>query len=556
MTEVVKIDGSPGGGKSYTLEKRLQVEKDNGVGAFDFWWLNFTRSGRKDVEPTLNDMWPNPAEDSEGADRAKTVHGLALSLLLRAGEMDLSDDGSDRVIEQGRYGDDETDPFAEFCEQRAIPYNPSAASNRSILAGEADAETTGNRLFAVNDYLRQTLKDPTSYRDAPVDMKINGNTVVRLLEQWDQYKRDHEPRLYEHGDYVQKAITDGVVPDVDVLLIDEFQDLAPLEYKLYKQWRDDGRIDRIYISGDPNQSVYSFRGGTPRYFEGTDRDETIMLKESYRCPEAVATVGRAILESHEATDSRGFEGKEPGGTVDCRTFHGRDELRDRVLTLVEGRDETPAVMLLTRTNRQLGILTTDLRKAGIPFRTLGSSGGVWTSDMASIYDVLSDYGTVDEYPRRKVQDLFKHLSNDTASQRDITGVGPTTYDAGDVEAAIDGLGGPLEIVDALRFGDGDEWREGVLRNALDAPGDLSPADVQLGTVHTSKGLEAPNVLLFANTPRSMARRYRRQESNAAEEHRVYYVGATRASERLTLVEDYFGGPIAPPIERVRAKGVI
>jgi len=555
VTEIVKIDGSPGAGKTHTLETRLSVERDNGVGMFDFWWLNFTRSGRNDVEPVLDDLFTRTA-DAEPSDRAKTLHGLANSLCRREGVIESGEDSPDQIIEQGGFSDDETDPFAEFCEERAIPYSPEAANGQALLSGESDADATGNNLFAINDYLRQTCHPATAYRDAPVDIRIGGETVKRLLKEWDEFKRNKEPRLFEHGDYVQEAADRGLVPDVDVLLIDEFQDFAPLEYKLYKIWRDSGQIRRIYISGDSNQSVYSFRGGTPKYFDGTDTDDVITLKESYRCPGRVAKVGHEILASHDATDPRGFGGKDDGGNVRWRSLRDRDAIRDRVLSLADGDGGQEDVMLLTRTNRQKAKLANDLRKTGVPFKTLGSSGGAWTTAMKRIYNVLSGFGERDKYGRTETNELFKHLPNGMERAKDVGGIGGRTFDAEALESAFDGYESVLEIASELEFSNSPKWRRDVMCNALDAPGDLSPDTVKVGTMHTAKGLEAPNVLLFANVTRSMVRRYRRRRDHAAEEHRVYYVGATRASERLTLVEDYFGGPIAEPIKRIRSSGVI
>ena len=54
--------------------------------------------------------------------------------------------------------------------------------------------------------------------------------------------------------------------------------------------------------------------------------------------------------------------------------------------------------------------------------------------------------------------------------------------------------------------------------------------VKLMTVHTSKGLEAPNVILYGNFPVNTPR-YR----NNPEERKVMYVGITRAKDNLVLL---------------------
>jgi superfamily I DNA/RNA helicase len=85
---------------------------------------------------------------------------------------------------------------------------------------------------------------------------------------------------------------------------------------------------------------------------------------------------------------------------------------------------------------------------------------------------------------------------------------------------------------------------------------MNPGEIAVGTVHTAKGLEAPAVYLFTASSESMLTRYDKSDDLAAEEHRVYYVGATRASEELHLIDDYFEGPIAPPLQKVRNTGAI
>lgn len=71
-------------------------------------------------------------------------------------------------------------------------------------------------------------------------------------------------------------------------------------------------------------------------------------------------------------------------------------------------------------------------------------------------------------------------------------------------------------------------REGLSLNDLNNLMDFN--SVKLMTVHTSKGLEAPNVILYGNFPVNTPR-YR----NNPEERKVMYVGITRAKDNLVLL---------------------
>jgi len=57
--------------------------------------------------------------------------------------------------------------------------------------------------------------------------------------------------------------------------------------------------------------------------------------------------------------------------------------------------------------------------------------------------------------------------------------------------------------------------------------------VRVGTCHSAKGMEAEHVVLFDQIPYPTARAIQ-TDRGMAEERRVFYVSATRASERLTI----------------------
>lgn len=547
MTHVEQIDGAPGAGKTYQLRQRLEEEADGGLGVTDFYWLNFTNSGRRDVIPEIEAVFGDPGGDVDPDDRAKTFHGLALSLTMGDGAISPNTFDS-QILQQGDFGPDEFDPYADFCDRQGMSYDADYSDPKKLLSGVQETDYTGNLLFAIDDYLTQTCKPPEKWRTAPVDIPIaNGDRVTRLLKAWEQYKRDppvFDFRLFEHGDYVAYAADNQLIPSADVLFIDEFQDLAPLEYRLYKLWRDSGALSRLYIAGDPNQSIYSFRGGTPYYFDETAVDEVVQLTDSRRCPEQIAAVGREVLAAHSETDPRGFDGYEPGGTVRWHSPRDKYDLRDAVIEATESTETSPSVLLLTRTNHQLRELTADLRDVGVPFEILGSHGGVWSGDLGDMMAVLNGLkngATTFHLPA--VRTLCENLRDDVEYAR---GFGQLLTD--DEIDEILGHYAPAEIVRRLEL---PTWQRDVLANAVDAPAAIRQSEVRAGTIHTAKGLEAPTVYLFTTTSDGMVTRYSRDSAAAAEEHRVYYVGATRASDALYLVDDYFRGPTAPPIDKIK-----
>jgi len=53
--------------------------------------------------------------------------------------------------------------------------------------------------------------------------------------------------------------------------VDEYQDLSPLQDALIRQWIE--QADRVYVAGDPDQSIYGFRGGRPDLFKSLPAED-------------------------------------------------------------------------------------------------------------------------------------------------------------------------------------------------------------------------------------------------------------------------------------------
>jgi superfamily I DNA/RNA helicase/RecB family exonuclease len=85
------------------------------------------------------------------------------------------------------------------------------------------------------------------------------------------------------------------------VLVDEFQDVDPAQFDLLSTLAPPGGETSLLVAGDPDQSVYGFRGTVPallaREFPEVYRGRTEELDVSYRCPDEVLEAGRRLMEA-------------------------------------------------------------------------------------------------------------------------------------------------------------------------------------------------------------------------------------------------------------------
>lgn len=542
MTEIIRVDGAPGVGKSTRLFEFVEEEKEGGRSLTDLYYLTFTRSGREESATKLGEVFPT-ADQGDLMKRAKTFHGAAWVACAING---LWEDPNEQIIQPTT--DEEV--FRDFCDANGLSYAGESNTLKAIRDGE-EVDGAGDALFAKNDWLKLTRRPPEDHHMAPTSMALDHERVTGLLRGWEDYKLRGRPDaslpLYEHADYVDEAVRRDWAPPASVLFLDEFQDLSPQEYKLFKTWRDSGQFDRIYIAGDANQSIYSFRAGTPLYFEETPVDRTIEKKKSYRCPSEIVRAARGVLEDCKETDPKGFQAARPGGQVEEISVTAAEEVGQLVKREAADHeaDGGPSVMLLTRANYQVYALSKALRNVGVPHEFLGRQSAAWDETLTELLEALRtlDRGT-GGMSRKQVSSLFSHVPQAKKRKSRIGGLTGGVYQAKKVWNAFPDLNSAADVAKRL---DLDRYKREMLASAVSTTAVTKPSDVKVGTIHAAKGLEAPSVLLFdAYTPQ-LVDAY--NDDARAEEHRLYYVGVTRASETLNLVRDYFDGPNVPIFDR-------
>jgi DNA helicase II / ATP-dependent DNA helicase PcrA len=327
--------------------------------------------------------------------------------------------------------------------------------------------------------------------------------------------------------------------------IDEYQDIDALQYALIRLLAPaDGNLCAI---GDPDQSIYGFRGADVGFFLRFRKDfpgaHVIHLTRNYRATRTLVeaacqairpgslvpdrrlvavrdgeapriVIQRAASERAEAEQVVHTLEKLVGGTSSFSLDSGRIGYEDQaVLSFAD-------VAILYRTDSQAAPLVEALGRAGIPFQKRSHRPLAEQPGVQAILPLL-----LKRDPEMKAEGLLEESVRELLSGN-LDDAGRTA-----VRAAAELLR-PL----ALRFGtDLDAFlAEVAVGGEVDA-WDPRAERVSLLTLHASKGLEFPVVFLVGCEDGLLPLSWPGGEApDTAEERRLFFVGMTRARSRLFL----------------------
>ena len=173
-----------------------------------------------------------------------------------------------------------------------------------------------------------------------------------------------------------------------LILVDEFQDVDPAQFALLRLLAPPESKPRLVVVGDPDQSIYGFRGTVPRLlsvdFPSVYGGETMLLDECRRCSQPVLDAGERLLQATQGDrhprslrDAREVSASEPAVVV-VRESDAVDEAfsvaREVKRLLATTADLRPSdIAILLRSTTALGSPYEEaLRALGVPFEVRGS----------------------------------------------------------------------------------------------------------------------------------------------------------------------------------------
>ncbi|HJU66743.1 MAG TPA: UvrD-helicase domain-containing protein [Gemmatimonadaceae bacterium] len=164
----------------------------------------------------------------------------------------------------------------------------------------------------------------------------------------------------------------------DVVLVDEFQDLNPVQYRVIRELAREH--EHVFAVGDHEQSIYSFAGADPGVFGRLLNDfrlaRKIRLEENRRCPRDVFTLARRLvsLNAQMFDDLPAPQANRASPFPPTALSFASDEAERAWIVEDIGRDRADGghdwgeIALLYRTNEMGEALEGAFLNAGIPCR--------------------------------------------------------------------------------------------------------------------------------------------------------------------------------------------
>jgi DNA helicase II / ATP-dependent DNA helicase PcrA len=500
------IVAGPGTGKTRTLTHRIAyLCAELGVLTESCLAITFTRRAAEELRHRLDDLLGEVGDDVTVA----TFHSLGLSIVREhAEEFGLTPDF--RVAEEG-------DRITALLESGAASTEREA--RRQITAGGASG--AGIPPEFVDGYVKalrtRDLVDLDELITLPVSLLSGSRSLV------EEYREQYQ-----------------------WIFVDEYQDVDPVQYELLRLLCPaDGNLTAI---GDPDQAIYSFRGADVGFFLRFTADFTdarqVRLSRNYRSAAPILAAAVQAIAPSSLVPGRRLDpakldpeapqiGLYPAASVeDEAVFVAKtiDELVGGVShRSVDSRAATPDavsfadIAVLYRTDAQAGPIVDALTRGGIPVQKRS-------------HDRLLDRAGVAAIARELR--FASGLGGSLAARVRLTAQVLVERPALDVVCAAEDLWAAVDVLTPLATRCGDDLDAFLAALATGAEVDAwdPRADrVALLTLHAAKGLEFPVVFLVGCEDGLLPLRRPGLALAAdaeAEERRLFFVGLTRAQDRL------------------------
>jgi DNA helicase-2/ATP-dependent DNA helicase PcrA len=183
------------------------------------------------------------------------------------------------------------------------------------------------------------------------------------------------------------------------LLVDEYQDTNHAQYKFLQLLA--AKHSNVFAVGDPDQSVYGFRGADIRNVLEFEQDfpgaKTIALEQNYRSTNSILDAANAVISNNRERKPKNLWSElgdgEPVRIVEVEDEHSEARyVAAEIARLVEEGFAGSEVAVFYRTNAQSRVLEDVLVRQGVAYQVIG---GPRFYERAEIKDLVAYLQVID-----------------------------------------------------------------------------------------------------------------------------------------------------------------
>ena len=483
------ILGPPGTGKTTTLMNIIESLLGKGVEPEEIGFISFTKKATTEAIDKARSRF------GFKADRLpffRTIHSLAFRQLGLTRQ---------QVMQYSHY--------LELCDELGVEITGRHTGEDGTLVGMSQ----GDKLRFVEGIARIRCVPLKQQWEELNEDDIGWFELEQFAKALKEYKENQG--LIDYTDMLELMRSEGHVPKLKALLVDEAQDLSKLQWLVVERMME--KADETYVAGDDDQAIFRWAGADVDHFIGLQGNVRV-LDQSYRIPSVVHDLSLDIIRAVSRRRTKPFR---PAAHVGSVNYHNDIEHVD----MSQG-----TWLLLARNVYMLREMVELCHREGYAYECQGASPRKSEALLAIRSWEKLRKGEFIQADQLKL--VYAHMSKRMVDHGHLS-LKTLTEDMVNMDLLHEKYGLQTKAIwhTALdRISDEEkEYFLSALRQGESLSGDPR---ITISTIHGSKGGEADNVLLITDiSPKT----YNSYQENQDDELRVFYVAATRTKKHLHII---------------------
>lgn len=366
----IRVIAGAGSGKTRAIAYRYAyLVNELGIDPGNMLCLTFTNKAAREMKTRISTLVPAGKDN----DFICTIHGFCVKFL-REEIHRLGYPKTFNVIDE----DDMTALAKEVLTENGV--DRKDATIRDLLKSVGKYKT-------MHPYISELILPEVS-----IDNKMKEDLKVQFILKQKKYLSIDFNDLLNFTLYILSVFDDAREfwqNKLQYVMVDEVQDCTDKEWNIFETLSD--KYKNLFIVGDPDQSIYEWRGACPDTFVNYKADKDIIMAENYRSTSTILDAANSVIANNKMRVKKDLFTKKPSG---CSLIHFHapmekvesDWIAKKIITLKEGGCSYADIAILYRASFLSRSIEQSLMRQGISYVIWG---GVRFFERKEIKDALS-----------------------------------------------------------------------------------------------------------------------------------------------------------------------